>query len=106
MPKILIIDDMRTERELIKTYLKPKGHLIVEAEDGKAGMDLASSEKPDLILLDVVLPKMDGFQVCRKIKKNPDTSQIPIILITTKSQDSDKFLGSETGCCILFSKTL
>ena len=104
MAKILIIDDISTERELMKASLRPKGHVIIEAVDGQAGIDLAGSEKPHLILLDVVLPKVDGFQVCRKIKKNPDTSQIPVILVTTKSQESDKFWGLKQGASSYLTK--
>ena len=97
MSKILICDDLPTEVELMKQAVTSLGHTYVVVTDGEAACESAKKEKPDLILLDVVLPKMDGFQACRKIKKDTETSNIPVILVTSKGQESDKFWGMKQG---------
>jgi len=95
--KILIIDDELHIIELLKYNLETNGYKVFYALDGKEGLKLASEKKPDLILLDVMLPEMDGFDVCKEIKKNEDTSNIPIIMLTAKSEEFDKILGLELG---------
>ncbi len=97
MSKILIIDDLATEVQIMKSAIAGLGHHVITAGDGETGMNLAKSEKPNLILLDVVLPKADGFNVCRRLKKDPETAGIPIIMISTKSQESDQFWGMKQG---------
>ncbi|SEF68964.1 two-component system, OmpR family, alkaline phosphatase synthesis response regulator PhoP [Caloramator fervidus] len=95
--KILIIDDELHIIELLKYNLEANGYKAFYALNGKEGLRLASEKKPDLILLDVMLPEMDGFDVCKEIKKNEDTSNIPIIMLTAKSEEFDKILGLELG---------
>lgn len=97
MRKILIVDDLATEVQMMRSTVTKLGYHVIEANDGEAGLNMAKSEKPDLILLDVVLPKADGFSVCRRLKKDPETAGIPIVLISTKSQDSDRFWGMKQG---------
>ncbi|MBP3284730.1 MAG: response regulator transcription factor [Clostridia bacterium] len=92
--KILVIDDEKPIVDLISFNLKKEGHEILEAYDGEDGYNKALSEKPDLILLDVMLPKMDGFTVCRKLREKIQT---PIIMITAKEEEVDKVLGLELG---------
>jgi twitching motility two-component system response regulator PilH len=104
MPKILICDDLPTEVELMKQAVTRLGHSSVIVTDGESACEAAKKEKPDLILLDVVLPKMDGFQVCRKIKKDPQTAQIPVILVSSKTQESDKFWGLKQGASAYICK--
>ena len=84
--KILVIDD---ELELVKAItirFKASGYEVVPAFDGQEGVDKAGEVKPDLILLDIVMPKMDGYQVCKKLKGNPETKDIPIIIFTASGQ--------------------
>lgn len=92
--KILVIDDEKPIVDLISFNLKKEGHEILEAYDGEDGYNKALSSKPDLILLDVMLPKMDGFTVCRKLREKIQT---PIIMITAKEEEVDKVLGLELG---------
>lgn len=97
MPKVLIIDDSAVERTIIAKVMTALGYTIVEANDGEEGEAKAIELKPDIIVLDVVMPKKDGFQVCRNLKKMPETAKIPVIMITSKNQDSDKFWGMKQG---------
>lgn len=94
MEKILIVDDDKNICELLKLYIEKDGFSTVLAYDGINAVKLATNENPDLILLDVMLPGLDGWQVCREIRK---TSQVPIILVTAKGEVFDKVLGLELG---------
>jgi len=104
MSNILIIDDSRTERELMAKVIKDAGHKVEMAMNGQEGLEKAKSEVPDLILLDVVMPKMDGFAVCRKLSKDPATKGIPVILISTKNTDTDKVWGKRQGASDYLTK--
>ena len=97
MPKILIVDDVTTEQQYMSKVVTGLGHTCSVASDGQQALTLARSERPNLILLDIVLPKLDGFQVCRKIKKDPETAHIPVILVSSKSQESDEYWGLKQG---------
>lgn len=102
--KILIVDDLPTEVQLMQTAIASLGHLTLVATDGEQALDMARRETPDLVLLDVVLPRMDGFQVCRKMKKDPQTANIPVILVSSKTQESDKFWGLKQGASAYICK--
>ena len=91
---ILIVDDEKPIVDILKFNLKKEGFETIEAYDGKTGMDLALTKNPDLILLDVMLPEMDGFSVCREVRAK---SQVPIILLTAREEEVDKVLGLELG---------
>lgn len=86
--RILVIEDESTQRMLAKEYLEEAGHLVRQAEDGRRGLKMASVTKPDVILLDVLLPVIDGYSLCRKFKENPETAETPVILITA-SREAD-----------------
>jgi len=88
MSKILIVDDLPTEVQLMQAAIAKLGHSTIVATDGEQALEMARRENPDLVLLDVVLPRMDGFQVCRKIKKDAQISKIPVILVSSKTQAS------------------
>jgi len=92
--KILIVDDEKNIVDILKFNLKKEGFTTIEAFDGEQAVELALSENPDLILLDVMLPKMDGFTVCRKLRQSLTT---PIIMLTAKEEEVDKVLGLELG---------
>jgi two-component system, cell cycle response regulator DivK len=98
MPKILLVEDNETNRDLLRRRLERKGHLVITAEDGEQGYSLAHSEKPDLILMDISLPAMDGWQVAQLLKTNDSTRHIPIIVLTAHALVSDLAKASETGC--------
>jgi len=97
MARILVVDDSAVDRQVIINSLSPKGHSLIEAVDGEEGESKAVSLKPDLIILDVVMPKKNGFEVCRSLKQNPATASIPVIILTSKNQDSDRFWGMKQG---------
>lgn len=95
MPKtILVVDDSRDLRNLVQAYLSQEGYRVVMAENGQIALHVAREEKPDLILLDVMMPEMDGFEFIRHHAKESDT---PVILLTAKLEESDKVLGLEMG---------
>lgn len=95
--KILHIDDEASIRLLVKFNLEQNGYEVIQANNGKEGLDLATKENPDLILLDLLLPKIDGLGVCLQLKQNPKTSAIPIIMLTAKKEEVDKVVGLELG---------
>jgi len=97
MAKILVADDSITEREFIRKCLISEGYEVVTVEDGEKALERLKNEKFDCILLDVVMPGKNGFQICRDIKKDEFSKNIPVILITSKGQDSDKFWGMKQG---------
>jgi CheY-like chemotaxis protein len=104
MPTVLIVDDVRTEQEIIKKALQPLGYNFLVADTGSQCLEVAIKEKPALIILDVIMPDMDGFKTCRKLKKSDDTKGIPVILCTTKSGESDKFWGEKQGADAYITK--
>jgi twitching motility two-component system response regulator PilH len=97
MAQILIVDDSPTEIHVLTTILEKHGHTIITASDGEDGVVRARADKPDLILMDVVMPGMNGFQATRQLSKDPDTAQIPIIIVTTKDQETDRVWGLRQG---------
>ena len=94
---ILVVDDSPTEQKLILDALKGTGDQILTADDGEQALEMARKHHPQLMLLDVILPKKNGFQVCRQLKTSPDTEGIKIVLVTSKTQDSDRFWGLKQG---------
>jgi len=95
--KILIIEDEKDIQDLLQLYLKREGYDVHIAKDGEAGLRKASQERYDLVLLDLMLPQMDGLEICRNLRSRPQTSQIPIIMITAKAEESDRIVGLEMG---------
>lgn len=95
--KILIVDDEEHILELLKFNIQNAGYQVIWANNGIDGLNIAKNEKPDLVLLDLMLPGMDGFDVCKEIKRNNDTSNISIIMLTAKGEELDKILGLELG---------
>ena len=91
---VLIIEDEQAIVDILKFNFQKEGYKVLEAMDGQTGLDLALSENPDLILLDVMLPKMDGFEVCKKVREK---SSVPIIMLTAREEEVDKVLGLELG---------
>ncbi|HEY4665763.1 MAG TPA: response regulator transcription factor [Anaerolineales bacterium] len=94
MSKILVVEDDTTVRETLALNLGQEGYTVATAEDGEAGLSLARSESPDLVVLDVMLPKLDGLTVCRILRRESD---VPIILLTARGTETDKIIGLETG---------
>ena len=97
MARILIVDDSPTETYKLREILEKHGHEVIEAANGADGVATARSELPELVLMDVVMPGLNGFQATRKITRDPATEQIPVILVTTKDQETDKVWGQRQG---------
>ncbi|UCF92022.1 MAG: response regulator [Desulfobacterales bacterium] len=95
--RILIVEDSPTAMRQITEILHNQGYDLIRAVDGEEALEKALQEKPHIILLDVILPKKNGFQVCRQLKTTPDTKDIKILMLTSKSQDSDCYWGLKQG---------
>lgn len=102
--RILVIDDEKDFVDTLAIRLEAKGYDISKAFDGKEGLEKAHSDNPDLIILDIIMPEMNGFDVCRKLKVDPKFSNIPIILLTAKFQPNDIDFGKEMGADAYLTK--
>lgn len=102
--KILVVDDSPTELKMISQALKSGGYEVLTAKDGEEALQMVESEPVQLIVLDVIMPKMNGFQVCRKVKSSQQHKGIKVLLLTSKSQDSDKFWGKKQGADLYMTK--
>jgi two-component system, cell cycle response regulator DivK len=98
MQKILLVEDNEMNRDMLSRRLQRKGYSVVTAEDGEKGLELACSEAPDLILMDISLPAMDGWEATRLLKANKLTQHIPIIALTAHAMVSDREKAREVGC--------
>ncbi|MBI4743883.1 MAG: response regulator [Actinobacteria bacterium] len=97
MAKILVVDDSPTILDVVTSVLIQEGYEVITAADGLEGLNKARSEKPDLIILDVMLPKMQGYQVCRLLKFDENYKEIPILMYTSRDQEDHKITGLKTG---------
>ena len=104
--KILVVDDSATERHALTELLTRKGYQVVTAVDGEEGIRKSQSEAPDLILMDVVMPGVNGYQATRMITRNDATKKIPVIMCTTKGQETDKIWGLRQGAFAYFTKPI
>lgn len=93
MTKIMVVDDEPDLLEVVKLILESDGYQVVTAGSGQEALDNIEKEKPDLVLLDIIMPKMDGWEVFSRIKSNPKTTSIPVIMLTAKDQRIDKLIG-------------
>ena len=98
MAKILIVDDNSDVREVLRCQLKMLGYVVISAENGYVGIEKASAEQPDLILMDVMMPEMDGWQASRAVRSNPKTKDIPILAATAMCRPADLKACLEAGC--------
>ena len=97
MAKLLLIDDEVQLLEMLQIRLEANGYEIVTANDGVEGIEKVKSENPDLIILDIMMPKMDGYEVCEILKNDPQYSKIPIIFLSAKAQEDNMKIGKEEG---------
>jgi DNA-binding response OmpR family regulator len=97
MAKILIADDSATAAALLRKALAPLGHTILVAADGEEAERAIKSEHPDLVILDIIMPKVNGFQLCRAIRADPDLKDLPIIVVTSMDRESDRYWGMKQG---------
>jgi twitching motility two-component system response regulator PilH len=97
MARVLIVDDSPTETFTLKSMLEAKGFEVLTAENGADGVALAREELPDVVLMDIVMPGLNGFQATRQLTKDDKTAGIPVIIVTTKDQETDKVWGQRQG---------
>lgn len=102
--RILVVEDSATNRLILRTRLVQSYYDVIEAESGEEALKLARTESPDLILLDVMMPGIDGLEVCRRLKTDPETQHIPVVLLTALDKQSDKVIGLEAGADDFLSK--
>lgn len=102
--KVLVCDDERHIVRLIQVNLEKAGFTVVTAYDGKDGLEKVKAEKPDMLVLDVMMPYMDGFEVLKTLRKDPDTMALPVIMLTAKAQDKDVFEGYHYGADMYLTK--
>ena len=95
--KILAVDDEKHIVRLVQVNLERQGYEVVTASDGKEALQKVEEERPDLVVLDVMMPYMDGFEVLQNLRRNPATREIPVIMLTAKAQDADVFKGWQSG---------
>ena len=98
MAKILLVEDNDVNRDMMTRRLQRRGYIVVSAVDGQQGVNLAHSEMPDLILMDMSLPVLDGWEATRQIKGNPDTNHIPVIGLTAHAMVGDRTQALDAGC--------
>lgn len=101
---ILIVDDSPTTRRVLADGLTSQGVHVVEAADGEKALQLVAETYPDIVVLDIILPKQSGYQVCRTLKRQPKTKNIPVIILTSKSGDKDRDWGIEQGADAYLTK--
>lgn len=97
MARILIVDDSPTEVKKISSLLEKHKHEVLSADNGADGVAKARAERPDLVLMDVVMPGLNGFQATRQLTRSPDTQDIPVVIVTTKDQETDRVWGTRQG---------
>ncbi|MGH8273088.1 MAG: response regulator transcription factor [Gammaproteobacteria bacterium] len=106
MPKVLIVDDSATETHAMSALLKKNGFDVVTADDGEAGFTRAHEEQPDAIIMDVIMPGLNGFQATRRLSRDPETANIPVIFVTSKNQPTDKVWGMRQGAVAYITKPI
>jgi len=97
MAKILIAEDSATAAAVLKKALAPLGHTILVANDGEEAERQISLEQPDLVILDIIMPKLNGFQLCRNIRSNPSLAKLKVIMVTSMDRESDRYWGLKQG---------
>ena len=101
---ILVIEDDPNQRKLVERTLSSSGHRIMTASDGQSGLEMAIALVPRLIILDVVMPRLNGYQTARALRENPATARIPILMMTTKQEPADEFWATQTGADAFLTK--
>ncbi|HTL87888.1 MAG TPA: response regulator [Leptolyngbya sp.] len=104
MGTVLVVEDTPSEMELLSHYLRESGYSVIGAVSAKDALNKAIELKPDVIITDVVMPGMSGFELCRSLKKNPITQKVPIIICTSKGQEIDRLWGMRQGADVYITK--
>lgn len=106
MAKVLIVDDSPTETYKLTSILEKNGHTVLTAEAGEEGVALAKQELPDVVLMDIVMPGLNGFQATRQLSKASETAHIPVVIVTTKDQETDRVWGLRQGAKAYLTKPI
>jgi len=104
MSKILLVEDNPAQLDLMEVYLRDGGHLVIRLSDPKEALNKAIEQKPDVIVTDVVMPGMSGFELCRRLKQNPATAKVPIVICSSKDQEIDRLWGMKQGADAYLTK--
>lgn len=104
MSTVLVVEDSATQREIISGFLKDKGLKVTVASDGIEALEKVAANRPDVVLLDVVMPRMNGYEFCRRLKSNPKTNQIPVVMCSSKTQEIDRYWGLKQGADAYIAK--
>jgi two-component system, chemotaxis family, response regulator PixH len=102
--KVLVVEDSPSELELISSYLRESGYVVISTNNAKDAITKTTEYKPDVVVTDVVMPGMNGFELCRNLKKNPETKQLPVVVCTSKNQELDRLWGMKQGVDVYVTK--
>ncbi|MBO9997497.1 MAG: response regulator [Cyanobacteria bacterium SID2] len=97
MSRVLVIEDSVTQREMIANLLRGSGLTVIEATDGVEALDKIQGDPPDLVVLDIVMPRMNGYEVCRRLKADPKTQNVPVVMCSSKGEEFDRYWGMKQG---------
>ncbi len=106
MATIVIADDVPDILAVLSARFRALGFTVLEAHDGLEALETIRSQQPDIVILDVMMPELNGFQVCRRVKEDPELSKIPVVLLTAKDSEADQFWGSEVGADLYLTKPI
>ena len=104
MSTVLIVDDSSTLREMISGLLIKSGMTVLEAQDGREAKEKIQASRPDLVVMDIVMPNLNGYELCRWVKNNPDTEDIPVVICSSKSEEFDRYWGMKQGADAYIAK--
>jgi twitching motility two-component system response regulator PilH len=106
MQKVLVVDDSITQRQLMSNALADLGLTVLIATDGIEALEQIESTQPDIVVLDIVMPRMNGYEVCRTIKSNPTTQHVPVVICSSKSEEFDRYWGMKQGADAYLTKPI
>ena len=104
MSKVLVVEDSPPQREMISSLLKDNGMNVTSAGDGIEALEQIQQDRPDIVVLDIVMPRMNGYELCRRLKDNPTTKELPIVMCSTKGEEFDRYWGMRQGANAYIAK--
>lgn len=104
MSKVLVVEDSPPQREMISSLLKESGLNVISAGDGIEALEQIQQDRPDIVVLDIVMPRMNGYELCRRLKDNPKTKELPVVMCSTKGEEFDRYWGMRQGANAYIAK--